>query len=63
MPLDIEQAMSGGKNRAQKLYDDPNIIADYFVGLEGAVVRLGDERCSYILGYVHVIDHSGVSHG
>lgn len=62
-PLSLAETVTGATNRAKRLYEDENIIADYYVWLEWAVMQMVEWWAGFIFWYVHVIDARGRSHG
>lgn len=62
-PLSLSEAMDWASNRAKALYKDNQIQADYYIGQEGAVTKIGESGEAYLFGAVYIIDARGVWHG
>jgi inosine/xanthosine triphosphatase len=59
MPLSVGETMAGAKNRANHLVSQ-NIVADYYVGIEGGAARVADR--AFLFGCVYIRDKAGRGH-
>jgi inosine/xanthosine triphosphatase len=56
-PLSFEETLAGAKNRADRAFEASNKTADFSVGLEGGVQRIGEHW--FDCGWAYVRDKEG----